>query len=653
MSRTADRNAIAPPADPSRRWTLDDARETYGITAWGKGYFDLNEAGHVVAQPTRDPSRRIDLKQLVNDLAIRGIHPPLLVRFTDILHHRMAEIARAFGAAIAENDYRGAYRGVYPIKVNQARHVVEEICRFGAQHGFGLEAGSKPELLAVLALAPADAPIVCNGFKDDEFIEMVVLAQKLGKNVLPVVEKWSELELLAHYADRHRVKPKLGVRVKLATHGSGRWETSGGPRSKFGLFVGEAVDALNYLKQRDLADSLALLHFHLGSQITNIRNVKEAVNELARIYVQLKQAGAGLEYLDIGGGLGVDYDGSQTNYESSINYTLAEYASDVVYRIGAVCDEAQVDHPTLISESGRALVAYHSVLVFDVIGATGLERFNAPDLSEPLDEDTPQPLRDLADAHKSLNKRNLTETYHDATGAYDQALSLFALGHLTLEQRAFAERLYWTTCARIEKHTRTLAHVPEELERLPVFLADTYFCNFSLFQSMPDSWAIDQLFPIMPLHRHGEKPTRRATLADITCDSDGKVNKFVGLRDDKDVLELHAYDGSPYHIGAFLVGAYQEILGDLHNLFGDTHAVHVGLDDEDHVRINHVVRGDTVNDVLAYVGFAGKELAEQMRHEVEDAVRAKRITLAESRAFMKYYEAGLSGYTYLEDPSDE
>lgn len=654
MTRTSTRRpGDAMRSDPTRRWTLDDAREIYNIRAWGKGYFDINDAGNVVVQPTKDPKRSIDLKQLIDDLGERGLYPPILLRFTDILHHRMAEIAGAFSKAIKENEYGGKYCGVYPIKVNQARHVVEEICRFGQDHGMGLEAGSKPELLAVLAVAPDDALIICNGFKDDEFIEMVVLAQKLGKRVIPVIEKFSELELLVKYAEHHGIVPQLGLRVKLASHGSGRWETSGGPRSKFGLFISETVDALGYLQERGMTESLKLLHLHIGSQITNIRSIKDAVNELARVYVQLKKSGAGLEYIDVGGGLGVDYDGSQTPYDSSINYSLKEYATDVVYRIGSVCDEAEVAHPTIVTESGRALVAYHSVLVFDVLGTGGLEKLEAPQIPDPLPEDMPQPLVDLTEAGRALTKRNLIEVYHDATQAYDQALSLFSLGHLTLDQRAFAERLYWATCASIEKTCRDLPHVPEELEPLSAYLSDTYFCNFSLFQSMPDSWAVDQLFPVMPIHRHNELPSRPATLADITCDSDGKVAKFVDAREDKSVLELHRFDGTPYHIAAFLVGAYQEILGDLHNLFGDTHVVHVGLDQDDQVRINQVVRGDTVNDVLAYVGFSGRELADQLRQEVENAVRRKQITLSESRAFMRYYEAGLSGYTYLEDPSTE
>jgi len=635
-------------ADPTRPWSIDDALDLYNVREWGKGYFGINEDGHVTVHPDKQPARAIDIKELINDLTVRGIHTPVLLRFTDILGHRVSEIAAAFKQAIRENQYEGDYRCVYPIKVNQQRRVVEEICDFGADHGFGLEAGSKPELLTVLAVVgDRDVPIVCNGFKDDEFIEMVILAQKLGKKVIPVVEKFSELKLIIKHADAHGVRPSIGIRVKLSARGAGRWETSGGARSKFGLFVSEVVDALDYLREHDMTDCLHLLHFHLGSQINNIRNVKDAVNELARVYVQMKQYGAGLKYIDVGGGLGVDYDGSQTAYDSSMNYTLAEYASDVVYRIKAVCDEAEVEHPTIISESGRAMVAYHSVLIFDVLGVSGLERFDGPE-TPPDSDDDPQPLTDLHEAHKGLTKRNLIESYHDAMQAYDQALSLFNLGHLTLKQRAYAEKTFWAVCAKIARLVKNVARVPEELQGLSDVLSDTYFCNVSIFQSLPDSWAIDQLFPIMPIHRLTERPKAHGTLADITCDSDGKIDKFPDIRDDKSALELHEYDGSPYYIGAFLVGAYQEILGDMHNLLGDTHVVHVTLDEDDEVSIDKVLPGDMVRDVLNYVGFSAKDLAEQMRQDVEKAVKRKRLTARESALFMRFYEAGLDGYTYLE-----
>ncbi len=653
-ARVPDMHQRKAAGDPTKRWTVAEAMETYNIPHWGKGYFNVNESGHLEVCPTKDRSRAIDLKALMDALTVRDIHAPVLLRFTDLLRHRLGVIAGTFQQAIAENHYKGDYRCVYPIKVNQQRRVVEEICAFGSEHGFGLEAGSKPELLAALPLVTRpDVPIICNGFKDDEFIEMVILAQKIGKLVIPVVEKYSELKLIMQYARAHDVKPILGMRVKLSARGTGKWETSGGARSKFGLFVSELVTAVEQLKAAGLEGGFQLLHFHLGSQITNIRSVKEAVNELARLYVQLSQAGAGLKYIDIGGGLGVDYDGSQTNYESSVNYTISEYASDVVYRIGAVCDEAGVEHPTIVSESGRAMVAYHSALVFNVLGVSSFD-FEVPEdklRALVADEHAPQPLTDLADSYRALSRRTILECFHDAVQAYDQALSLFNLGHLSLDQRSMAERLYWAIMARVEKLVRSLDHTPEELENLPNVLSDTYFCNLSVFQSLPDSWAVDQLFPICPIHRLDEPPMRRGTLADITCDSDGKIDHFTDIREDKQTLELHTFDGEPYYIGAFLVGAYQEILGDMHNLFGDTHVVHVSLDDDGHVNIDQVIPGDMVNDVLRYMDFSVRELAEQMRRDTERAVKGRKVSIAEAARFMRYYEAGLKGYTYLEDMS--
>jgi arginine decarboxylase len=656
MSRSNSVVPHVPPVaiEPGSVWSIEDALETYAVPHWGKGYFGINEQGHVTVHPTKDPARSIDLSKLVEQLGVRGVHPPILVRFTDILRHRVREIAEAFRSAIDESHYRGAYRCVYPIKVNQQRHVVEEIRDFGAEFGFGLEAGSKPELLAVLALSSNDeVPVICNGFKDDEFIETVILAQKLGKTVIPVVEKWTELELIVKYAELHGVKPMLGVRVKLSTRGAGRWEESGGARSKFGLFISEVIDALNYLKQRNMADCLKLLHFHLGSQITNIRNIKEAVTELGRVYVALKGAGAGLDMIDIGGGLGVDYDGSQTNYESSMNYSINEYAADIVYRLKSLCDEADVDHPTIISESGRAMVAYHSVLIFNVLGVSRFDSFQIPDKlpKTQYGEDLPQPIHTLWEWLKDVNKRNCIECYHDIVTAHEEAMNLFALGFLSLELRSLADRLLWAGCTKILKLAGAMKQLPEELAGLPAMMSDTYFCNFSVFQSLPDSWAIDHRFPIMPIHRLNERPARRGILADITCDSDGKIDHFIDLRDDKQSLELHEYiEKQPYLLGAFLVGAYQEILGDLHNLLGDTHAVHVSMDAEGQVEIAHVVQGDTVREALSYVQFSADELLGRMRRDVERAVKAGKISLSESAQFMRFYEKGLNGYTYLEEP---
>jgi arginine decarboxylase len=643
---------MAKQSDPTRVWSIQDALETYGVPYWGQGYFGIGENGHVFVYPEKDPSRRIDMMALVKDLRVRGLTPPILLRFTDVLGHRIREMAHAFRRAIEENGYRGGYRHVYPVKVNQQRQVLEEIRDFGEEFGFGLEAGSKPELLAVLGLtAGRDIPVVCNGFKDDAFIEMVILAQKLGQPVIPIVEKFSELTLLTKYAEAHGVSPKLGIRVKISARGSGRWELSGGARSKFGLFVPELREAIRYLEERDLLDGLDLLHFHLGSQITDIRSVKNAVTELTRIYVQVKKAGAKLSYLDVGGGLGVDYDGSRSNWESSVNYTLEEYASDVVSRVMSICDDEEVEHPTIISESGRALVAYHSVLVFDVLGCSRFDAFEAPEsLPEPANgDDQPLPLVDLLDRLSEMNHRNCLEYYHDAVQAYDEALNLFKLGYLDLEQRDVAERLFWAICTKVIRITENRDPVPEEVETLRSYLADTYFGNFSVFQSLPDSWAVSQQFPIMPIHRLREPPTRHAILGDITCDSDGKISQFTHIRDDKKALELHELRGEPYYLGVFLVGAYQEILGDLHNLLGDTHAVHVSLDDDGRPVLEHLVRGDTAREVLAYVEFNVDELLDVMRRRVENAVKMERLTLAESTLLLRFYETGLSGYTYLEE----
>jgi arginine decarboxylase len=629
------------------KWKVQDAAETYGIRHWSKGYFGINKAGHVTVHPAKRPDQSVDLKELVDQLQARGIQLPILLRFTDILRHRVGEIHDAFRAAIKEFDYHGNYCCVYPIKVNQQRHVVEEILDFGRPFNFGLEAGSKPELLAVLALTNGlDTPIICNGFKDDEFIKMTVLARKIGKQIIPVVEKFTELESIVRYAQELNVQPVIGVRVKLASRGAGRWKSSAGFRSKFGLTISEVLEALDYLKQRDLAESLQLVHFHLGSQITNIRNIKSALTEAARIYVELARIGANVRYLDVGGGCGIDYDGSQTDFESSVNYTLEEYANDVVFRIKSICDEAGVAHPTIISESGRAVVAYHSLLVFDVLGVSNFDRYQAP---HDIPPDSPQPISDLFAIYRDLSKKNFLESYHDAVQSVDEAMNLFNLGYLSVELRALTEQLFWAVCSKLLKIVRELDFVPEELEGLENLLSDTYFCNFSIFQSMPDSWAVKQLFPVMPIHRLNEPPTRRAVLGDITCDSDGKIDQFIDLRDVRNTLQLHAYDGQPYYLGAFLLGAYQEILGDLHNLLGDTNAVHVSLDDDGEINLDAVIKGDTVREVLHYVQYSADELASKIRKDVERAVRAGKLSLDESRQLLNFYESGLEGYTYLEE----
>jgi arginine decarboxylase len=630
--------------EPTERWTVTDASELYDVASWGKGYFSVGANGHLWVHPSKEPARGIDLRELIEKLELRGIGLPILIRFAEILKHRLGEMYQAFQSAITEHNYKGDYRCVYPIKVNQQRQVVEEVFQFGRPYHFGLEAGSKPELLAVLAVADNETPIICNGFKDDEYIEMVMLAKKIGRQIIPVVEKYTELDLILKHSQRVGVRPTIGLRLKLASKGSGRWKSSGGYRSKFGLTVSEALQALDQMKAAGMEDCLELLHFHLGSQITNIRQIKAAVMEGARIYVELKRAGAGLKYLDVGGGLGIDYDGSQTDFESSVNYTLQEYANDIVYHIQNVCDEAEVAHPTIISESGRAIAAYHSVLVFNVLGVSGF----GEDAFTPVQEDAEQPLIDLQETYRSLSSKNLLESFHDAQQALDSALNLFSLGYLPLAQRSQAETLYWAICRRVHRMAKELDYFPEELEGLDGMLSDTYFCNFSLFQSMPDSWAVKQLFPIMPIHRLNEMPTRSGVLGDISCDSDGKIDQFIDRRDVKRTLPLHPFNGDPYLMGAFLVGAYQEILGDLHNLFGDTNAVHVSLGPSGDVILDAVIRGDTVREVLDYVQFNSKMLLEEFRRDVETALRDGKIGYEESGRLLKFYEEGLNGYTYLE-----
>ncbi|MCI0357791.1 MAG: biosynthetic arginine decarboxylase [Planctomycetaceae bacterium] len=635
--------------DAVDRWTISDASELYDVPRWGKGYFSVSSQGHMLVHPTKDPNLAIDMKDLIERLQLRGLDLPILLRFNGILKDRLREIHDVFAQAIKDHDYKGRYACVYPIKVNQQRHVVEQVVQYGKRYGFGLEAGSKPELLAVVAMTDAETPIICNGFKDAEFIEMAMLAQKIGRRVIPVVEKYTELAMILKYAEKVGVRPQIGMRIKLAARGSGRWQSSGGWRSKFGLTVGEILQALDELKSRDMLDCFKLLHFHLGSQITNIRHVKGAMTEAARAYADLVKRGAGLEYLDVGGGLGVDYDGSQTNFESSVNYTLQEYANDIVHHLQSVCDEASVPHPHIISESGRAVAAYHAALVFGTLGVAGQGN---GDEGLDIPPDSEQPLHDLVDTYKNVTARNVLESFHDAQQAMDVVMTLFSTGYLALDQRALAENLFWAICKKIKRLAEQLDFMPEELEGLDTLLSDTYFCNFSLFQSMPDSWAIKQLFPVMPIHRLAERPTRHAVLGDITCDSDGKIDQFIDRRDVKRTIRLHPYNGQPYYLAAFLIGAYQEILGDLHNLFGDTNTVHVDTTPTGEVVLEAIVKGDTVREVLDYVEFEPSDLITRLQTAVEKAVRENRLSHQEAGRFLKFYEDGLNGYTYLEEPGD-
>jgi arginine decarboxylase len=640
--------------NPAQPWRVEDSLDLYHVAAWGKGYFGVNAEGHVVVRPDTTAGKEIDLYEVVEGLKARDLTTPVVVRFSDILAHRLRRMHEAFAQAITENDYRNRYAAVYPIKVNQQRLVVEEVYRYGKEFGFGLEVGSKPELLAVMAMTEnaSERLIVCNGFKDDSYIEAVTLATRLGRTIIPVVENFEELGLILKHAQAYRVRPRIGVRVKLFSEGSGRWSASAGEKSKFGLFITEILELFNVLKAHDMLDCLQLVHCHPGSQLQDIRRVKDAINELAHVYAELKLMGAGLQYIDVGGGLGVDYDGSGTNFASSMNYTLNEYASDVVYRVASVCNARDIPHPMIISESGRAVAAYHSVLIFDALGSSALDKFRVTgdagaDYSGQ--EELPQPVLDLFEAYRAVSERRLVECYHDALTAREQVLQMFNLGLLSLEFRGLAERLYWATCARIRDACRRLERAPEELDDLESILSDTYFCNFSVFQSLPDSWAIDQLFPIMPIHRLHERPTRTAVLADITCDSDGKIDRFVSLRDVKRTLELHELkDGEKYYLAVFLVGAYQETLGDLHNLFGDTHVVHVRLHDEGGWWIEEIVKGDTANKVLEYMEYDVAELYPALARDCERAIRDGRMTLAESQALKRFYESELDGYAYLE-----
>jgi len=644
---------MAAPAGMPRRWTIADSLETFGVRHWGGPYFSVNAAGHAVVHPNGPGTAEIDLKELVDEVRKRGIAPPLLVRFPEILRGRIVELNEAFRRAIGEYGYKGQYKGVYPIKVNQDRYVVERILEYGRPYHYGLEAGSKPELLAVMAmLDDEDALIVCNGYKDEEYIETALLASKLGRTVIIVVEKLSELRLIEEVSKKTGVRPRIGMRAKLSSRGAGRWEASGGDRSKFGLSAKELVEAVRYLKEASLLDTFQLLHFHLGSQISSIRSLKSAMREAGRFFVEAYNMGAPLQYLDVGGGLGVDYDGSQTNFQSSMNYTLQEYANDIVFATMELCDAAKIPHPAIVSESGRAVVAHHAVLVVDILGVA---EFTVGRLAEVPPDGANQLVRNLYETWRDVSRKNFLEAYHDALEYKDECLTLFSLGHLSLEERVLAEEYFWATCQKILRFVRELNEIPEELEGLEKALSDTYFCNFSMFQSLPDSWAIDQLFPILPIHRLNEEPTRRAVLADITCDSDGKIDHFIDRRDVKHVLELHPLTGEDYYLGIFLTGAYQEILGDLHNLFGDTNTIHVstvpeepGQETPHGYHIEHVLTGDSVTDVLKYVSYSKEELVARVRRAVEVALRAKRMSLEETRYLLRIYEDGLGGYTYLE-----
>jgi arginine decarboxylase len=637
-------------------WTIEDSEKLYRIPGWGEPYFSINAAGHVTVSPKGDRGGSLDLLELVESLRQRNLGLPLLIRFSDILEDRIERLNACFAKAIARYSYPGKYQGVFPVKCNQQRHLVEDLVRFGQPYQFGLEAGSKPELMIALAtLKTPDALLVCNGYKDREYIETALLATRLGQKPLIVLEQLEEVQLVLECSRQLGIEPLLGVRAKLSTKGTGRWGDSAGDRAKFGLTIPEILSVVDQLKAAGMLNSLQLLHFHIGSQISAIGVIKDAIREASQIYVELSALGANMQYLDVGGGLGIDYDGSKTNFHASKNYNMQNYANDIVAEVKEACEGRQLPVPVLISESGRAIASHQSVLIFDVLGTSDVHS----QIPAPLQEKEHLIIRNLWETYQTLSLENYQEAYHDAIQFNEEAKSLFSLGYLTLIQRSRAEQLYWACCQKILEISRTQDYVPDDLEDLEKSMASVYYINLSVFQSVPDSWAIDQLFPIMPIHRLDQEPTCRGTLADLTCDSDGKINQFIDLRDVKSVLELHPLqdleaNGSnshsqgkkPYYLGLFLAGAYQEVMGNLHNLFGDTNAVHIQLTPRGY-EIEQVVKGDTVKEVLGYVQYDAEDLVESIRRRTEKALQENRITLEEAQRLLQNYERSLGSYTYL------
>ena len=629
-----------------RKWRIEDSEELYNIKGWGVNYFGINEKGHAYVSPRKNDVR-VDLKEIVDELNSRDITAPVLLRFPDILDNRIEKTSDCFNQAAKEYDYKAEHFIIYPIKVNQMRPVVEEIISHGKKYNLGLEAGSKPELHAVLATnMDSDSLIICNGHKDQNFIELALLGQKMGKRVFLVVEKLPELITIARTAEKLGVRPNLGIRIKLAASGTGKWQESGGDASKFGLNSSELLDALRMLDEMGMHDCLKLIHFHIGSQITKIRRISTALREAAQFYVQLHAMGFNIEFVDCGGGLGVDYDGTRSSSsESSVNYSIQEYVNDCVYTFVEAADKHEIPHPNLITESGRSLSAHHSVLIIDVLETTTLPQMRED--FHPTEQDH-QLVHDLTEIWDKLSPRSMLEDWHDAQDIRDEALDLFRHGIIDLKTRAQIESLYWSITREISELAHHQKHVPDELRTLDKMMADKYFCNFSLFQSLPDSWGIDQLFPIMPIERLNERPTVSATLQDITCDSDGKISAYVNYNQQTSYLPLHAFrEGEHYYIGVFLVGAYQEILGNMHNLFGDTNAVHVTVD-EDGYSIDKTIDGETVADVLEYVQYDPKRLVRRLEAWVSKAVKEGKITTEEGKEFISNYRSGLYGYTYLE-----
>lgn len=629
-----------------RKWTIEDSAELYNVKGWGLNYFSINQKGHMTVTPKEDgPS--IDLKELMEELQVRDVSAPVLLRFPDILDNRIEKISNCFKAAADEYGYTAKNFIIYPIKVNQMRPVVEEIVGHGAKYNIGLEAGSKPELHAVLSIdIDNDAMIICNGYKDESYIELALLAQKMGRNIFIVVEKLNELRTVAAISKKLKIRPNIGIRIKLASSGSGKWEESGGDVSKFGVNSSELLEALEILDRNKLSDCLKFIHFHIGSQVTNIRKIKTALKEASQFYVQLRKMGYEINFVDIGGGLGVDYDGSRSATSgNSMNYSIQEYVNDAVSSIVDVCEKTGLPQPNIITESGRSLTAHHSVLIFEALASVSLPSF---DENETIEEDAHELVKELYELWENLNQPRLIETWHDALQIREDALGLFNLGLIDLATRAKIERLYWSIARDVYDMAISMKHAPDELKKISKLLPDKYFCNFSLFQSLPDSWAIDQIFPVVPISRLDEQPTKSATIQDITCDSDGKIDNFISTRNFSYHLPVHELSGKePYYLGVFIVGAYQEILGDLHNLFGDTNAVHVKVKGDEYV-IDKIIEGETVADVLEYVQFNPKRMARSVEVWVMSSVKKGIISPEEGREFLSNYRSGLYGYTYLE-----
>ncbi len=629
-----------------RKWRIEDSEELYNIKGWGASYFGINDKGHAVVTPLKD-GVEVDLRELVDELALRDVTAPMLVRFPDILDNRIEKISHCFKRASEEYNYKAQNFIIYPIKVNQMRPVVEEVVSHGKKYNLGLEAGSKPELHAVIATnMDSDSLIICNGYKDESYIELALLAQKMGKRIFLVVEKMNELRLIAKIAKKLDMRPNIGIRIKLASSGSGKWEQSGGDASKFGLTSSELLEALDFLREKKMEDCLKLIHFHIGSQVTKIRHIQTALVESSQFYVQLHRLGFNIEFVDIGGGLGVDYDGTRSgSNEGSVNYSIQEYVNDAISTLVDISDKNGIPHPNIITESGRALSAYHSVLIFDVLETAHLPEWDNDIDIKPEDHEL---VRELYTIWDKLNQNTMLEAFHDAEQIRDESLNLFSHGLVDLQTRAQIECLYWSVMREVNHIAQSLKHTPDELRGLPKLLADKYFCNFSLFQSLPDSWSIDQIFPIMPLQRLDEKPDKEATLQDITCDSDGKIASFITTRSVSNYLPVHSLKQKEhYYIGVFLVGAYQEILGDMHNLFGDTNAVHISVDEKGY-SIDQVIDGETVAEVLDYVQFNPKKLVRTLETWVSKSVKEGKITVDEGKEFLSNYRSGLYGYTYLE-----